>query len=80
MYDIPNKKITTLLNFSKGHWENAEKAHGNKRNPIDLERWRGLATIGKQTDRHILNDQADILEAFKGRGDLEDIDDKLPML
>jgi hypothetical protein len=80
VYDIPNKKITTLLNFSKGHWEQAEAAHGNKRNAADLERWRGLAKIGKQTDRHILNDQADIKKAFKGQGDLEQIDMDWPTL
>lgn len=80
VYDIPNKKITTLLNFSKGHWENAEAAHGNKRNAADLERWRGLAKIGHQTDRFILNDQADILEAFQGQGDLEEIEMGWPTL
>jgi hypothetical protein len=33
-----------------------------------------LAAIGKQTDRFMLNEQADILEAFKGKGDLVPID------
>ena len=49
VYDIPNKKISTLLAFSQGHWEHAEEAHGDKRNARDLERWRGLAGIGKQS-------------------------------
>lgn len=40
----------------------------------DLKRWRGLAKIGKQTDRFMLNEQADILEAFTGKGDLVPID------
>ncbi|KAF2773730.1 hypothetical protein EJ03DRAFT_323676 [Teratosphaeria nubilosa] len=43
VYDIPNGTITTLLGFSKGHWEEAEKAHGDKRNqePLtDGESWR----------------------------------------
>jgi hypothetical protein len=40
VYDIPNKKITTLLGFSKGHWKNAEDAHGDKRNPDDMA-WVG---------------------------------------
>jgi len=74
VYDIPNKKISTLLAFSQGHWEHPEEAHGDKRNPADFERWRGLAGIGKQTDRFMLNEQADILEAFKGKGDLVAID------
>ncbi|KAH8750050.1 Calycin-like protein [Hyaloscypha finlandica] len=74
VYDIPNKKISTLLAFSQGHWQRPQEAHGDKRNPADFERWRGLASIGKQTDRFMLNEQADILEAFKGKGDLVPID------
>jgi hypothetical protein len=93
VYDIPNKKISTLLAFSQGHWEHPEEAHGDKRNPgkplfahsaylwygwwrfaddliEDFKRWRGLAKIGTQTDRFLLNEQADILERFKGKGDL----------
>lgn len=80
VYDIPRKRITTLLGFSKGHWENAEAAHGNKRNADDLERWRGLAKIGAQTDRHLLHDQANILESFHGPGTLEDIKMDWPTL
>ncbi|KUJ17394.1 uncharacterized protein LY89DRAFT_644864 [Mollisia scopiformis] len=70
VYDIPNKKVSTLLGFSEGHWEHPKEAHGDKRNPEDFERWRGLAKIGKQTDRFLLNEQADILESFRGKGDL----------
>jgi hypothetical protein len=62
------------LAFSQGHWERPQEAHDDKRNPADFERWRGLAKIGKQTDRFMLNEQADILEAFKGKGDLVPID------
>ena len=80
VYDIKEKKITTMLNFSKGHWEEAEKAHGDKRNPEDFQRWRDLAKIGIQTDRHILNDQAKIKESFKGAGKLQDIDLNAPTL
>lgn len=74
VYDITNKKISTLLAFSQGHWEHPQEAHGDKRNPADFERWRGLAKTGKQTDRFMLNEQADILEVFKGKGDLVPID------
>ncbi|KAI9745414.1 MAG: hypothetical protein M1818_000948 [Claussenomyces sp. TS43310] len=74
VYDITNKKISTLLGFSKGHWENAEAAHGDKRNPEDLQRWRGLAKLGTQTERYMLSEQADILEVFHGPGELEPID------
>lgn len=38
-----------------------------------LKRWRELAKMGCDTDRRILNEQADIVEAFRGRGDLEQI-------
>lgn len=74
VYDITNKKISTLLGFSKGHWEHPKEAHGDKRNPEDFERWRGLAKLGSQTDRLMLSEQADILDSFKGKGDLVPIE------
>ncbi|ROW02305.1 hypothetical protein VSDG_02356 [Cytospora chrysosperma] len=80
VYDIPNKKISTLLGFSKGHWEHATEAHGDKRNPEDFNRWRGLAKIGTQIERLMLSEQADIVEAFKGKGDLEPYDPDMPTL
>lgn len=73
VYDIPKQKITTLLGFSQGHWENAEAAHGDKRNAADFERWRKLASIGKQTARFMLSEQADLVEIFKGKGNLQPI-------
>lgn len=73
VYDIPNKKITTGAAFSKGHWERAADAHGDKRNPADLERWRGLAKLGIQTERLVLAEQADVLEVYKGPGSLKPI-------
>lgn len=75
VYDIKGKTIATLLGFSKGHWENPNVAHGNKRNATDFQRWRGLAKIGIQTERHLLSEQARILEVFKGRGELEGIEE-----
>lgn len=80
VYDIPNKKLTTLGNFSKGHWENVKDSLGNKREQSEMERWRGLAKIGSQADRHILNAQADVIESFKGKGDLEEISMDWPTL
>jgi hypothetical protein len=68
------------MGFSKGHWENAEAAHGDKRNPEDLERWRGLAKIGIQTDRYLLHTQATIIEEFRGAGNLKDINLDAPTL
>lgn len=76
VYDIPRKKISTLLAFSQGHWEHAQEAHGDKRNAEDFKRWRGLATIGTQKDRFMLNEQADILETFRGKGELVPIKDE----
>lgn len=67
VYDIPQKKITTLIAFSQGHWQSAELAHGDKRNKEDLEKWRKLADVGNQTSRFMLSEQADIIEVFKVR-------------
>ncbi|KAF1818585.1 uncharacterized protein K489DRAFT_391171 [Dissoconium aciculare CBS 342.82] len=78
VYDIPLKKISTMLGFSRGHWENPEQAHGDKRNPEDLARWRKLAEIGKQTDRLVLSEQASLVEIFKGPGDLKPIAQDAP--
>lgn len=64
----------------EGHWENADAAHGDKRNAADFERWRGLARIGIQTDRHMLAKQADIVDVFRGKGDLEPIKQSWPTL
>lgn len=74
VYDIRLQQITTLIAFSKGHWENPEKAHGDKRNPEDFERWRGLAKIGTQADRFMLAEKATILEVFRGKGNLVPIE------
>ncbi|KAF1326967.1 Phenol acid carboxylase, partial [Globisporangium splendens] len=70
VYDIKLQKITTMIGFSKGHWEHPEEAHGDKRDPVAFDRWRKLALLGKQTDRLILCEQASILETFRGKGDL----------
>ncbi|KAH6896054.1 Calycin-like protein [Thelonectria olida] len=74
VYDIVKGTISGLLSFSKGHWEHAEEAHGDKRNPKDFDRWRGLASLGTQKERFMLVEQAHILENFKGKGDLVPIE------
>ncbi len=74
VYDIVNETVNGLLCFSKGHWENAEAAHGDKRNPEDFARWKALASQGMQTDRFVLVERAHILERFKGKGDLVPIE------
>lgn len=75
VYDIKNSKITTLIAFSKGHWENAEQARGDKRDAEVFGRWRGLAKQGSQVERFMLSEQADILETFKGKGDLVPVEE-----
>jgi phenolic acid decarboxylase len=80
VYDMKNETITTLLGFSKGHWEYPEEAHGDKRNKDDLERWRGLVKVGSQVERHMLSEQATIVEKFHGKGDLEPIEESWPTL
>lgn len=79
VFDIPSKRITTMLGFSKGHWDKADAAHGDKRHKEDLERWRELAKIGTQTERILLEEQALIVEDFRGRGDLEPIEMDWPV-
>lgn len=49
---------------ASGHWEKPEEAHGDKRNPEDLERWRGLAKIGTQMEKHILPEQATLNKIY----------------
>lgn len=78
VYDIQLQRITTLIAFSKGHWENAEEAHGDKRNEKDFERWRGLAKKGTQIERFMLSEQAVLVEKFKGKGDLAPIEPNAP--
>ncbi|CAO3563509.1 unnamed protein product [Mortierella alpina] len=74
VYDIPNKRLTGLLGLSKGHATQPELARGDKRNPDDLARWWKLSEVGKQTERHMISDQVDVIESFNGSGKLDDID------
>ncbi|OWZ33175.1 phenolic acid decarboxylase [Cryptococcus neoformans c45] len=78
--DLPQKRIITYMAFSRGHWDYPEKAHGDKRNPEDFERWKKLAEVGKNTDRETLAEQATIDIITEGRGDLEDIDKDAPTI
>ena len=75
VYDIKNQTITTLIAFSKGHWNNAKEARGDKRDAEVFERWRGLAKQGTQTERYMLSEQAKIAERFKGKGELVPIEE-----
>lgn len=70
--DIDNKRVTTLIAFSKGHWENPEIAHGYKKG--DLLKWRELSKIGIQTNRYILPEQATINKISDGPGNLKEIE------
>lgn len=80
VFDIPNSRVSTLIAFSRGHWDNNEQALGDKRNAADMARWRELANIGPQTDRVLLSEQADIVEDFEGAGNLEPIQMEWPTM
>ncbi|KUJ13854.1 uncharacterized protein LY89DRAFT_753166 [Mollisia scopiformis] len=63
-------KVTTLIAFSKGHWDNDKgSALGDKRNDPDFYRWHELSKEGTAIDRCLLQEQADVSHAFKGPGD-----------
>ncbi|PHH59524.1 hypothetical protein CDD81_2886 [Ophiocordyceps australis] len=70
VFDMVKQRVTTLVAFSQGHWERAAEAVGDKRNQSDFERWRRLAKDGNQTDRLMLSEQGDVVEIFKGKGNL----------
>ncbi|KAF4552150.1 Hypothetical protein D9617_11g009990 [Elsinoe fawcettii] len=76
VYDIEMGKVTTLLGFSKGHWEHPDEAHGDKRNPVDLRRWRSLKKQGDQGERIMLSEQGTVVEKFKGKGELGDMQEE----
>jgi len=78
VYDITNKRITTLISFSEGHWKQPKVAHGDKRHKENLEKWRKLADVGNQASRFMLSEQANIVESFKGAGDLKPISENDP--
>ena len=75
VYDIKQQTVTTLLGFSKGHWEDPEGAHGDKRDEQDFARWRKMANVGSQVERFMLSEQAKIAERFMGKGDLVPIEE-----
>ncbi|EAT88069.1 hypothetical protein HBI56_095150 [Parastagonospora nodorum] len=79
VYDIREKKMTSMIAFSEGHWKENKQAHGDKRNKEDLERWRKLADIGNQASRFMLSEQGTILEVFKGKGNLKPISQEDPL-
>ncbi|KAB8072728.1 Calycin-like protein [Aspergillus leporis] len=80
VFDIPQNRITTLIAFSKGHWEQNVQARGDKRNAEDVARMRSLAKIGTQVDRVLLSEQAEIVEDFRGPGNLKPIEMDWPTL
>ncbi|GJN92139.1 hypothetical protein Rhopal_005169-T1 [Rhodotorula paludigena] len=71
--DIDQKRITTFMSFSHGHWERNEEAKGYKRE--NLEKWRELALDKPEPRERVpLPEQANIDKIYQGRGTLEDID------
>ena len=80
-FDLPRRRVSTTLAFSPGHWARACDAHGDKRRPADLARWRCLARDGaSQADRVVLVEQATVVADFRGPGDLEPIQMDWPCL
>jgi hypothetical protein len=73
VYDIQRATVTTLYALSEGHRERPEGAHEDERDRRDSERRRGSAVAGKQTERMVLVERAEIVEKFKGRGQLAEI-------
>ncbi|KAH7399344.1 Calycin-like protein [Pyrenochaeta sp. MPI-SDFR-AT-0127] len=51
----------------------------SKKKKQDLERWRKLAEVGNQTSRFMLSEQADVVEVFKGKGNLVPIEEDDPL-
>ena len=71
--------MTTMIAFSEGHWTRAKEALGDKMKKEDLDRWRGLAGVGNQTSRFMLSEQAQVVETFKGKGELVPIKESDPL-
>ncbi|KAL0579410.1 hypothetical protein V5O48_002581, partial [Marasmius crinis-equi] len=82
LFDIKEGRVTTMINFSEGHWTRSEEARGDKRNPEDFERWRGLAGVGTRMPdtRTMLCQQGFVAEDFRGTGDLDGIETSWPCL
>ena len=76
--DIDMKTVTTFIAFSKGHWENADAAHGFKNE--NLQQWRELSKIGIHTNRYLLPEQATISNIYSGPGELPKVDISWPTL
>jgi hypothetical protein len=70
------KSTLTKGKSSSSSGEKAEEAHGDKRNPSDFDRWRGLAKIGGPKERHTIMEQATLEVIEDGRPDyIKDIED-----
>ncbi|GAA5850903.1 hypothetical protein JCM9279_006236 [Rhodotorula babjevae] len=79
--DIDEKRITTFMSFSHGHWARNDEAKGYKRDEGKLDKWRELSVDTPQAwERTQLPEQATIDKIYHGRGDLEDIDMSWPTL
>ncbi|KPV78088.1 uncharacterized protein RHOBADRAFT_65856 [Rhodotorula graminis WP1] len=79
--DIDEKRITTFMSFSHGHWARNDEAKGYKRDEGKLDKWRELSVDTPQAwERTQIPEQAHIDKIYNGRGDLEDIDMSWPTL
>lgn len=65
--DIDQKRITTFMSFSHGHWERNEEAKGYKRE--NLEKWRELALDKPEPRERVpLPEQANIDKVGRDEG------------
>lgn len=63
--DQEEKRVTTAMFFSYGHWNKPEEAHGYKRDKLD--QWRELAMIKPEpTNKVPLPEQATIDKVRNG--------------
>ncbi|TNY23178.1 phenolic acid decarboxylase [Rhodotorula diobovata] len=79
--DMDEKRITTFMSFSHGHWARNDEAKGYKRDEGKLDKWRELSLDQPETwKRTQIPEQATIDKIYEGRGSLEDIDMSWPTL
>lgn len=77
--DMDEKRITTFMSFSHGHWARNDEAKGYKRDEGKLDKWRELSLDQPETwKRTQIPEQATIDKIYEGRGSLEDIDMSWP--
>ncbi|GAA5858764.1 hypothetical protein JCM8547_004977 [Rhodosporidiobolus lusitaniae] len=76
-YDLEEKRVSSFIALSYGHFNEPEKAKGWKREKMD--EWRELSKIDPSpSGRELLSQVAKVEEISEGRGKLPDIDPEWP--